>query len=71
MIYLPEALRESYVTRIHSLPIHGHQGVAKTLERVSRDYYFLGLKKIVKRILTQYYVYRTLKVERHVLYGKL
>lgn len=44
LIYVPETLREGLVERMHALPMHGHQGKAKTAERIARDYYFPGLQ---------------------------
>jgi hypothetical protein len=71
LIYLPETLRTDYVSRIHSLPMHGHQGIAKTAERVSRDYYFPGLKRTVEKVLAQCHICKVSKSERHQPYGKL
>ena len=30
---------------------HGHQGIAKTFERIARDYYILRLRMIVEEIV--------------------
>ena len=69
LIYLPETIRNEYVQRIYSLLLHGHPGVAKTAERVARDYYFPGLKRTVESIVAQCHVYKTSKSERHKLYS--
>jgi hypothetical protein len=51
--------------------MYRHPGIAKTLERLSRDYYFLGAKRKVESVISKYYVYNTAKTARHKPYGKL
>ncbi len=41
--------------------IHGHKDRAKTLERVLSDYYFLGIAKLVKKVVLKYYIYSIAK----------
>jgi len=71
LIYLPEALRREYVSRIHGLPMHGHQGITKTLERVSRNYYFPGMRPLIESVISQCHTCNTSKSARHKPYGKL
>ena len=39
-IYVPASVRTRFVKEFHELPAHGHQGIAKTLSRMARNYYF-------------------------------
>jgi Integrase zinc binding domain len=36
---------------------HGHQGIEKTLKRISRTYYFPEINKVVKQFITNYDLY--------------
>ncbi len=68
---MPEDLRREFVKRIHEAPMHGHTGVSKTTERVARDYYFPGMRKVVEAVLRDCHICRTSKSERHKPYGFL
>ncbi len=68
-MYLLENLRDKYISRFHRLLEIGHPGLLKTLWKLSRDYYFLGIKRIVEQVLRNYYVCRTTKIETYKLYG--
>ena len=47
LVYVPARLREEIVKDIHEAPAHGHQGIDKTIERITRNYYFPGLRRTV------------------------
>ncbi len=34
-----------------------HQGIQRTIDRLSREYYFLGIQKIVTKTVTKYNTY--------------
>ena len=70
-VYIPTKLREELVKEWHELPAHGHQGVRKTLERISRNYYFPGIRKVVKDIVTGCDTCIRNKSSRHTPYGQL
>ena len=59
------------MTEQHVLLAHRHQGIVKTIERLLRDYYFLGIRKIVTRIVIEYDTYIRNKAARHAPYSKL
>ena len=40
MIYVPTKLQKELIREIHEAPAHGHPGIDKTIERISRNYYF-------------------------------
>ncbi|QRW01138.1 Retrotransposable element Tf2 protein [Ceratobasidium sp. AG-Ba] len=50
-IYIPDGrdLRLEILQRFHDSPIAGHQGHARTLELISREYYWPGIKAQVNR----------------------
>ncbi|QRV93063.1 Retrotransposable element Tf2 protein [Ceratobasidium sp. AG-Ba] len=50
-IYIPDDrdLRFEILQRFHDSPVAGHQGHARTLELISREYYWPGLKAQVNR----------------------
>jgi hypothetical protein len=52
LIYIAGSqLREKILHDYHDAPIHGHQGVEKTLERVSQNSYWLGLRTSVEKYI--------------------
>ncbi len=71
LVYIPSKLRQHFVKEQHSLPAHGHQGVARTFERIARDYYFPGMRKHVERIVGGCDLCAKSKASRHAPYGLL
>jgi hypothetical protein len=69
--YVPSGLRKELVEHEHGLPAHGHQGVRKTLDRVSRTYYFPGIRKVVKDVVRNCDTCIRNKAARHAPYGEL
>lgn len=69
LIYLPESLRDTYIAKVHGTVTTGHQGVAKTMNQLSGDYYFPGMKKTIERVLRNCHTCRITKTERHKPYG--
>jgi hypothetical protein len=53
------------------LPVYRHQGIAKTLERLERNYYFPGIRKVVITEVGEYNLYNKSKADRHTLYRLL
>ena len=53
------------------MPTYSYQGIAKIIEQLLRDYYFLDIKKIVTKIVTEYNICIQNKAARHALYSKL
>ena len=69
--YVPSGLRKELVEHEHGLPAHGHQGVRKTLDRVSRTYYFPGIRKVVKDMVRNCDTCIRNKAARYTPYGEL
>ena len=70
-MYVPSGLRKELVEHEHGLPAHGHQGVRKTVERISRTYYFPGIRKVVKEVVMGCDICIRNKAARHAPYGQL
>jgi len=70
-IYVPEQVREDLVRTIHELPAHGHQGIFKTIKRVSQEYGFPGLKEVVTRVVKNCDTCTRNKSDRHAPYGQM
>ena len=43
LIYVLTKLRKQLVKELHEEPSNGHPGIERTVERVTRDYFFPGL----------------------------
>lgn len=71
LVYVPTRLREALIKDIHEAPAHGHQGIDKTIERITRNYYFPGLRRTVQRIISQCDLCIRSKASRHAPYGHL
>ncbi|KAM3460760.1 hypothetical protein MY5147_009988 [Beauveria neobassiana] len=69
--YVPSALQEQLVREIHEHPLHGHQGVGKTISRLRRSYDFPESRKRVQQVVDKCDVCRKAKAARHAPYGEL
>jgi hypothetical protein len=54
LVYVPKKLQKELVKYIHSAKMHSHQGIAKTIERLTRNYHFKGIKKVVEQVVHNY-----------------
>jgi hypothetical protein len=70
-VYIPSTIREDFIKEQHELPAHGHQGIGKTMDRLSRNYYFPGMRKLVTRIVGDCDTCIRNKASRHAPYGQL
>jgi hypothetical protein len=68
-VYVPTGIRTRFVEGFHGLPAHGHQGIAKTLSRLSREYYFPGMRGVVKKVVGGCDTCIRNKAARHAPYG--
>jgi len=71
LVYIPYTIRNWFVTDQHGLPGVGHPGVTKTMEVLSRDYYFPGMKKVVEKVVGECNECQKSKPSRHAPYGLL
>ena len=72
-IYVPnyDPLRLRILQDHHDPPTMGHPGRAKTLELISRNYYWPTLRKSVDQFVRNCHVCRRTKATRHAPYGML
>jgi hypothetical protein len=71
LMYVPESLRLEVLRQHHDDPLAGHFGVAKTLELLSRNYYFPGMSKFVTDYVSTCDLCARGKPSRHRPYGEL
>jgi transposase InsO family protein len=71
LIYTPKALREEIIEKHHNNPLSGHIGIEKTLEQVSRNYYFPNMRKKVENYIKNCVTCQQDKPARHLPYGNL
>jgi len=50
LIYVPMELREELIQEHHEEPVHRHQGINRTVERISRDWYFPKIDQQLRRL---------------------
>jgi hypothetical protein len=48
LIYIPKYMRSKVITRHHDDPMHGYIGTKKTAKAISRNYYFLNMRRKVQ-----------------------
>jgi hypothetical protein len=71
LVYVPSGLRAEIVIENHEEPTAGHQGLGKTLERITRTYYFPGMRKYVEKRIAECATCNRNKSSRHAPYGQL
>jgi len=71
LVYVPAKLWEQLVKDIYKALAHGHQEMDKTIEQITRNFYFLGLRKTVQKVVSQCNLCIRSKATRHTLYGHL
>ena len=71
LVYIPTILQTKLVTEQYLLLAYSHQGITKTFEQITREYYFLGLKKEVEKVVLEYNIYNKTKLAHYALYRLL
>jgi hypothetical protein len=71
LIYIPNCMRIKIIKRHHDDPMHRHIGTEKTAELISRNYYFLNIRRKVQSYIQQCETCIRDKPARHQPYGKL
>jgi hypothetical protein len=51
LIIVPKELEQKILERYHDDPREGHQGIARTIEKIQRNFYFPGMYKKMKRYI--------------------
>ena len=65
---MPTRDRVRFVKEFYGAMAYRHQGITKTLSRLSRGYYFLGIRKVVKDVVTTYDIYIRNKATHYAPY---
>jgi hypothetical protein len=47
LIYIPNYIRTEIIKQHHDNPMHRYMGIEKTTELISRNYYFLNIRRKV------------------------
>ena len=71
LVYVPVSLQRKLIEESHSNKTHGHQGIDKTIERLTRTYYFSHMRKKVKEIVRKCDICWRSKADQHKPYGLL
>jgi RNase H-like domain found in reverse transcriptase/Integrase zinc binding domain/Chromo (CHRromatin Organisation MOdifier) domain len=53
MIFVPKNMEEETIRKHHDGNEHGHTGIARTMEKIQREYYFPGMYRKIKRYITK------------------
>jgi hypothetical protein len=71
LIYVPESLRMNVLQEHHDAALAGHSGISRTLELVTRNYWFPGINAFVKDYVNSCYSCQQAKAPRHPRHGEL
>lgn len=71
LVYVPRSMRNEVMKLNHDAPSAGHFGIDKTVERVTRTYYWPGIWQTVRRYIGECEMCQRNKAERHPPYGQL
>lgn len=71
LIYVLVKLREEVIKKHHDDLTHGHMGIEKTVEHISRNYYFLNMNRKVRFYIQSYDTCQRNKPARHTPYREL
>ena len=71
LIYVPKILRMDVLREHHDAPLAGHCGIARTLELITRNYWFPGINAFVKDYVNSCFLCQQAKVPRHLRHGEL
>jgi Integrase zinc binding domain len=55
----------------YSSIVEGYPGISSTIERIQQKFYFLGIRKVVEKVIANCQAYTMNKVQRYKLYRQL
>lgn len=70
-IYVPPSVRKRIMSENHDEPTAGHFGVDKTMEKITRTYYWPAMWRMIRKYVSDCDICRRSKTERHQPYGEL
>jgi transposase InsO family protein len=68
--YVPEELEQKVISSHHDDPLHGHPGIARTMELIKRHYEFPNMKDKVSKFIKQCVSCQQNKHSTHAKYGE-
>jgi hypothetical protein len=68
---VPEELQETLIREHHDDPVHGHPGVARTMELIQRNYSFPGMKAKISSYVKKCVHCQKNKHSTHAPYGEM
>ena len=71
LIYVPVSLQQKLIEKSHFNKTHSHQRIDKTIEQLTRTYYFSHMRKKVEEIVQKCNICRRSKADQHKPYGLL
>jgi Integrase zinc binding domain len=51
VIYIPAKMRTRIIRGYYSSIAKGYPGISSTIERIQRKFYFLGIRKVVEKVI--------------------
>jgi transposase InsO family protein len=70
-VEVPEELQENIIRQHHDDPVHGHPGVARTMEQIQRNYQFKNMKEKVTSYIKKCADCQKNKHSTHAPYGEM
>ena len=71
LVYIPVTMRKNVIRQHHDTRDMGHRGVEGTIEKISRNYYFPGMRKMMEQYVKECDLCSKSKAKRHKPYGKM
>ena len=71
LVYIPEVLRLEILTKYHEKPAAGHLGIRRTLELITRNFWWPKIKEDVTKYVNSCQSCARNKINRHRKYGLL
>jgi hypothetical protein len=71
LVYVPRKYRTNVIREKHDAPSAGHFGIERTIEQITREYYFPGIRKEVEKHIRKCDICNRAKTKKHLPYGKL
>jgi transposase InsO family protein len=71
LIYVPPQVADEVISKHHDNPTQGHQGIDRTLEKVSRNYYIPRARKKIEQYIKKCDTCQRTKKPKHRPYGPM
>ena len=71
IIKIPKSMEKRIISRYHDDVKEGHQGLARTMEKIQRDFYIPGLTRKIKKYIDKCEECQTNKHDNRRPFGKM